>query len=184
MNRNAQKSHVSLAMTSAKSLIVMLALLLAFAMAGCSSSASSTDQSSSSDSEHNIGSAATVLEPNAERSAPDPEAPNITVTVEVDPTAATEAGVGVDGFDQVLTFPSLVLSEGDSALDALFDSGVVVTTSGLYVNDINGLTAGAAGNESGWMYLINGESPMMNSVDYRLADGDVVTWRYVTSFEG
>lgn len=168
----------------AKIVIVAFSLLLVLFAVGCSSNKSASDQSSSSESSSNyLGSSSTILEPNAERSIPDPEAPKITITVEVDPTVANEAGAGIDGFDQVLTFPSLVLTEGDTAIDALFDSGVVVTTSGLYVTDINGLSAGAAGDESGWTYLINGEAPLMNAIDYRLADGDVVTWRYVTAYE-
>ena len=73
------------------------------------------------------------------------------------------------------------------ALNALAeqeDISVNITDSayGSYVSGIGGLAERDHGDMSGWMYEVNGESPSDSAGDHVLADGDVVTWTYVTEF--
>jgi hypothetical protein len=49
-----------------------------------------------------------------------------------------------------------------------------------YVRGINGLYEFDHGDLSGWLYLVNGESPSEGCDQYRVQDGDVVEWRYTT----
>lgn len=47
-----------------------------------------------------------------------------------------------------------------------------------YVEGINNLYEFDCGNESGWMYKVNGWFPNYGSSSYTLKDGDVIVWTY------
>ena len=57
-------------------------------------------------------------------------------------------------------------------------------TSGGYVEGIGGLYEFDHGDQSGWIYAVNGASAGVSAADYLPKDGDVISWRYVTSYEG
>lgn len=98
------------------------------------------------------------------------------VTVEIDATAG----------EGELTTSELTLPEGATAYDALVATGADVNASdsdyGMYVAGINGLASGDFGEMSGWMFEVNGEMSDKGCSECVLADGDVVTWLYVTEF--
>ena len=98
------------------------------------------------------------------------------VTVEIDATA----GEGEK------TTAEVELPEGATAYDALVAAADDVNASdseyGMYVQGINGLAGGDFGDMSGWMFEVNGEMAEVGCSEYQLADGDVVTWIYVTEF--
>ena len=47
-----------------------------------------------------------------------------------------------------------------------------------YIEGINNLYEFDCGNESGWMYKVNGWFPNYGSSAYKLKDGDVIVWTY------
>ena len=100
----------------------------------------------------------------------------LAVTVEIDATAG----------EGKLSTRHLELSEGATAYDALVAAADDVNASdseyGMYVQGINGLAGGDFGDMSGWMFEVNGEMAEVGCSEYQLADGDVVTWIYVTEF--
>ena len=100
----------------------------------------------------------------------------IEVTVEIDATA----GEGEK------TTSEVELPEGATAYDALVAAADDVNASdseyGMYVQGINGLAGGDFGDMSGWMFEVNGEMAEGAASELELADGDVVTWLYVTEF--
>ena len=71
--------------------------------------------------------------------------------------------------------------DGSTVLDVLKASGVEFESSdgsyGAYVTSIDGK---AAEGNSGWTYSVNGEQPTVGCGEYEVADGDVVTWEYVS----
>ena len=114
--------------------------------------------------------------PAAEQEATTQDEPQIAVTVEIDATAG----------EGELTSQDVELDEGSTAYDALVAATDDVNASdsdyGMYVAGINGLAAGDFGDMSGWMFEVNGEMAEVGCSEYQLADGDVVTWIYVTEF--
>ena len=73
--------------------------------------------------------------------------------------------------------------KGATAYDALCATGLSVSTKssqyGLYVSAIGGLAEFEYGGKSGWMYSVNGNTPMTACSNYVLSDGDSVVWYYV-----
>ena len=80
---------------------------------------------------------------------------------------------------------SFTFSQGATVYDALCACGLSVNASqtqyGIYVAAIGGLAEKEHGGQSGWMYSVNGATPMTACSNYKLSDGDVVSWYYVTS---
>lgn len=147
----------------------IVALMLAVVMAsgclfGCSPAPSSTAGSSSSAA----SSAATA-------------AAEISVTVEVDPSAA-EGKVDLASADLAPTSQTVDLPDGANAYDALAATNAVLEGSSSYVTSIDGLAEKAAGATYGWMYEVNGEAPTVAADGYVLQAGDTVRW-YYTSWE-
>ncbi len=79
---------------------------------------------------------------------------------------------------------SFTFNQGATAYDALCACGLSVNARGsqygLYVSAIGGLAEKEHGGKSGWVYSVNGVSPMTSCANYVLSDGDVVSWFYVT----
>lgn len=73
---------------------------------------------------------------------------------------------------------------GATPYDALCALGLSVnarsTSYGTYVAAIGGLAEKEHGGTSGWMYSVNGSTPMTACTNYVLSNGDVVVWYYVT----
>lgn len=72
--------------------------------------------------------------------------------------------------------------KGATVYDALCACGLSVNASntgyGVYVAAIGGLAEKEHGAGSGWMYSVNGTTPMTSCSNYRLSDGDSVGWFY------
>lgn len=70
------------------------------------------------------------------------------------------------------------LEPGATVYDALKKAAGSVGVSGSYVYKIGGLSEGDCGAGSGWMYNVNGAYIQKSCKQQKLADGDVVQWRY------
>lgn len=96
------------------------------------------------------------------------------VSVSVDSSAAG-GGVSASG--------GFSFAPGATPYDALCALGLSVnarsTGYGTYVAAIGGLAEKEHGSQSGWMYSVNGNTPMTACSNYVLSDGDSVVWYYV-----
>ena len=104
-----------------------------------------------------------------------PAAANI-VTISV---SISSSAVG----DPVSASGSYSFNTGATPYDALCALGLSVnarsTSYGTYVAAIGGLAEKEHGGTSGWMYSVNGSTPMTACTNYVLSNGDVVVWYYV-----
>ena len=98
----------------------------------------------------------------------------VNVSVSVDSSAAG-GGVSASG--------GFSFAPGATPYDALCALGLSVnarsTGYGTYVAAIGGLAEKEHGSQSGWMYSVNGNTPMTACSNYVLSDGDSVVWYYV-----
>ena len=98
----------------------------------------------------------------------------VNVSASVDSSAAG-GGVSASG--------SFSFAPGATPYDALCALGLSVnarsTGYGTYVAAIGGLAEKEHGSQSGWMYSVNGNTPMTACSNYVLSDGDSVVWYYV-----
>ena len=105
-----------------------------------------------------------------------PSAANV-VTVSV---SVSSGAVG----NPVSASGSYSFNPGATPYDALCALGLSVnarsTSYGTYVAAIGGLAEKEHGGTSGWMYSVNGSTPMTACTNYVLSNGDVVVWYYVT----
>lgn len=99
----------------------------------------------------------------------------VTVTV-----AVTSSAVG----NPVSAGGTYTFNEGATVYDALCALGLSVnahgSSYGTYVAAIGGLAEKRYGGTSGWMYSVNGSTPMTACSNYVLSNGDNVVWYYVT----
>lgn len=99
----------------------------------------------------------------------------VTVTVSV-----TSSAVG----NPVSSGGTFTFNEGATVYDALCALGLSVnahgSSYGTYVAAIGGLAEKEHGSTSGWMYSVNGVTPMTACSNYVLSNGDDVVWYYVT----
>ena len=99
----------------------------------------------------------------------------VTVTVSV-----TSSAVG----NPVSSGGTFTFNEGGTVYDALCALGLSVnahgSSYGTYVSAIGGLAEKQYGGTSGWMYSVNGTTPMTACSNYVLSNGDNVVWYYVT----
>lgn len=79
---------------------------------------------------------------------------------------------------------TFTFNEGATVYDALCALGLSVnahgSSYGTYVSAIGGLAEKQHGGTSGWMYSVNGTTPMTACSNYVLSNGDNVVWYYVT----
>lgn len=84
-------------------------------------------------------------------------------------------------------------AEGKTALELLVDLGHATNTpivytgndatpGSEYVESIDDIAQLDQGPESGWVYFINGELATVGAGQYRPQAGDVISWRYITSY--
>lgn len=103
------------------------------------------------------------------------ESSYVTVTVSV-----TSSAVG----NPVSSGGTFTFNEGATVYDALCALGLSVSAHGssygTYVSAIGGLAEKQYGGTSGWMYSVNGATPMTACSNYVLSNGDNVVWYYVT----
>ena len=105
-----------------------------------------------------------------------------TVTLTIDCTAA-------DG-GYLLKNYHVTYKDGDSAYDILKracnENGIGVnaksTGYGTYVVGINGLNEKDVGNNSGWLYYVNGNLPNKACSKYKVKPGDTVKFYYTVNF--
>lgn len=99
----------------------------------------------------------------------------VTVAVSV-----TSSAVG----NPVSSGGTFTFNEGATVYDALCALGLSVnahgSSYGTYVAAIGGLAEKEHGSTSGWMYSVNGVTPMTACSNYVLSNGDNVVWYYVT----
>ena len=99
----------------------------------------------------------------------------VTVTVSV-----TSSSVG----NPVSSGGTFTFNEGATVYDALCALGLSFnahgSSYGTYVSAIGGLAEKQYGGTSGWMYSVNGTTPMTACSNYVLSNGDNVVWYYVT----
>lgn len=136
---------------------------------GDTSNASGGGQSSDGASSSNGGSAPSGGQSGSQESS------YVTVTVSV-----TSSAVG----NPVSSGGTFTFNEGATVYDALCALGLSVnahgSSYGTYVSAIGGLAEKQYGGTSGWMYSVNGTTPMTACSNYVLSNGDNVVWYYVT----
>jgi uncharacterized protein YceK len=71
------------------------------------------------------------------------------------------------------------ISDGDSVLKILKNSGLRVDVSGGYVKGIDNLYEFDCGDESGWTYSVNGVKPNVGASQYKVKENDQIKWSYV-----
>ena len=157
---------------TSRRLLASLVLALALAvgvLGGCTQTTASTDDGSAAGS--------TVAAPAGSASTDAPATSDdaqISVQVVVDSSAA-DGSVSYDG--------TVELAEGATVLDAIEATGLKLDVQdsdyGAFVNAIDGLATGDAGDSSGWGYDLNGEMVMESADVATVADGDVLTWTYL-----
>ena len=137
--------------------------------AGDTSNVSGGGQSSDGASSSNGGNASSGGQSGSQESS------YVTVTVSV-----TSSAVG----NPVSSGGTFTFSEGATVYDALCALGLSVnahgSSYGTYVSAIGGLAEKQYGGTSGWMYSVNGTTPMTACSNYVLSNGDNVVWYYVT----
>lgn len=136
---------------------------------GDTSNASGGGQSSDGASSSNGGNASSGGQSGSQESS------YVTVTVSV-----TSSAVG----NPVSSGGTFTFNEGATVYDALCALGLSVnahgSSYGTYVSAIGGLAEKQYGGTSGWMYSVNGTTPMTACSSYVLSNGDNVVWYYVT----
>ena len=70
------------------------------------------------------------------------------------------------------------LEEGATVFDALKKVATSIGGNKRYVSSINGLAEKEHGALSGWIYDVNGSTPMVPCGEYELKNGDSVQWHY------
>lgn len=145
----------------------------AAAAAGAGSSASSGSASGASGSASSgSGSAGSA---GSSAGGGSSQAPSNLVTVHVS-VSSSAVGNPVSGGG---TFS---FKKGATVYDVLCACGLSVSASntgyGVYVAAIGGLAEKEHGAGSGWMYSVNGTTPMTSCSNYQLSDGDSVSWFY------
>lgn len=137
--------------------------------AGDTSNVSGGGQSSDGASSSNGGNASSGSQSGSQESS------YVTVTVSV-----TSSAVG----NPVSSGGTFTFNEGATVYDALCALGLSVnahgSSYGTYVSAIGGLAEKQYGGTSGWMYSVNGATPMTACSNYVLSNGDNVVWYYVT----
>lgn len=137
--------------------------------AGGSSSSSGSGSASGGGSASNSGGASAGNQDGSQQPG------YVTVTVSV-----TSSAVG----NPVSSSGTFTFNKGATVYDALCALGLSVnargTSYGTYVAAIGGLAEMEHGDRSGWMYSVNGETPMTACSSYVLPNGANVVWYYVT----
>ena len=94
----------------------------------------------------------------------------------------------VPGNGVILAASTVRFAQGDTVLDVLkaaasatglqLEYSYTPGSGSYYVEGINNLYEFDCGNESGWMYKVNGWFPNYGCSEYQVRDGDVIVWCY------
>lgn len=87
---------------------------------------------------------------------------------------------------EILTETEVSFKEGETVYDVLrratSQNEIQMETSGssygVYVEGINYLYQFSCGEQSGWVYYVNGEYAQVSCSAYKLSDGDKIEWKY------
>lgn len=108
----------------------------------------------------------------------------VTLSIRCDAVAGRAEHIPKDGV--ILAETELAIAEGDSVYTVLLDAArkyqIQLENDGgalsPYISGIAHLYEFEFGDLSGWVYLVNGESPSVGAGSYILKDGDRVEWIY------
>lgn len=88
----------------------------------------------------------------------------------------------------ILSLTPVKFTQGESAYDVLrrvckaagieIAYNYTVVFGGYYITGINGICENDFGNNSGWLFQVNGWFPNFGSGKYEVEDGDVIVWHY------
>lgn len=92
----------------------------------------------------------------------------------------------ITGVDTVIGEGEVEIEDGYSVYDVLktyaSQNSLTLNTTGfgsiIYVKGINGLNEFDHGQNSGWLYLVNGVQPTIGAGSYKVKDGDHIEWNY------
>lgn len=92
----------------------------------------------------------------------------------------------ITGVDTVISEGEVEIEDGYSVYDVLktyaSQNSLTLNTNGfgsiIYVKGINGLNEFDHGQNSGWLYLVNGVQPTIGAGSYKVKDGDHIEWNY------
>lgn len=91
--------------------------------------------------------------------------------------------VQVIGMGDTMMASTMSVDKNSNVLSVLKElaskNGKEVAGSDYYVSGIGGLYEKQHGSGSGWMYSVNGVTPMKAAINYTLKDSDSVVWYYV-----
>ena len=95
-------------------------------------------------------------------------------------TKTIQVTVSIDGAGYISAVKNkkVELEEGATVFDALKKAATSIGGNKRYVSSINGLAEKEHGALSGWMYDVNGSTPMVPCGQYELKNGDSVLWHY------
>ena len=117
-------------------------------------------------------------------------AAELTATVTIDclplldsPELVSEKTLPLIPDNHIFSEKEISFSQGTSAYDVLIrvmqeDKLHYEADSSKYIFAIGNIYSGDCGSMSGWLYEVNGESPMVGAKDYVLSDGDHVRMYY------
>ncbi|MBQ7335529.1 MAG: DUF4430 domain-containing protein [Clostridia bacterium] len=111
---------------------------------------------------------------------------SVTLSIRCDTMAGSSDAEHIPTDGVILDAVVFKIAEGDTVYSILTEAarkyGLLVENEGsaklAYISGINGLYEYDFGDLSGWVYLVNGESPSVGCGEYRLSDGDVIEWHY------
>lgn len=92
----------------------------------------------------------------------------------------------ITGADAVIGEGEVEIEDGYSVYDVLktyaSQNSLTLNTTGfgsiIYVKGINGLNEFDHGQNSGWLYTVNGVQPTIGAGSYKVKDGDHIEWNY------
>lgn len=131
-------------------------------------------------------SAAIVIESSAPVFKTEPKTKTEKVKIAVNCRHAVAYGVQDIPQNGIILDTEVSYHPGDTAMDALKlalkEQDISINESHGYVKGIAGLNEKECGGSSGWMYMVNSETPMISADKYALSPDDVITFYYVTSY--
>ena len=87
----------------------------------------------------------------------------------------------------ILSETKAEIKKGDTVYDVFAEvckeNGVLFSANMGYVEGINNIYEMDFGDNSGWIYFVNGESPSVGCASYELADGDKIEWHYTCDLD-
>ena len=146
------------------------------------SSGQGQSQSGGSGTNSSSGSSGTNSSGSSSNSAQNTAPQTITVSIEIcarlayaaDPAAVA----GITSSGTILSRRSVTVPVDASVRQALDATGVRLNARGAYIAGIAGLSEGDLGQQSGWMFSVNGAFSSQSASAHRLSAGDVIAWRY------